>query len=159
MPIVWILFALILTEIAVFVAVGGWIGIVPVLALVVLGALAGIAVLRGRLARLPELIRAGADPARLVAAGMMTAAGAVLLMLPGFVTDLAGLALLLPPVQRAAAARLTRGASVSRWHDVVIVEGEAVEVPPESDRDGDGATPRGPGAAAARLPPAARRGH
>jgi UPF0716 protein FxsA len=120
MPVLLILILVPLIEIALFVAVGGWIGVWGVLSLVVLGALVGVGLLRGRLARVPALLQAGGDPARLLAQGAMTAIGAVLLIAPGFLTDILGLALLLPPVQRAIARRLARAAPQGRWQATVI---------------------------------------
>jgi UPF0716 protein FxsA len=123
MPILLGLIALTLVEIALFVWMGGAVGVWPVLALVLLSGLVGIGALRGRMARLPELARAGADPAVLLAGGAMTVLGAGLLILPGFVTDLVGLALLLPWVQHRVAARLGRGRGGAEWQTTVI-EGE-----------------------------------
>lgn len=108
MPLVLILLLLPLIEIGLFILVGGRIGIWPVLSLIVLGALAGVLVLRGRMARLPMLLRAGREPAHLLAGGVLTALGAFLLILPGFVTDLLGLILLLPPLQVWLARRVAQ---------------------------------------------------
>lgn len=148
MPFLLVLIVLVLAEIALFVWVGGVIGVWGVLALVLLSALVGIAALRGRMARLPGLARAGADPAALLTGGAMTALGAGLLILPGFLGDLAGLALLLPPVQaavqRAVAARLGRGVA---WKATVI-EGEFVVHDPAPDAPTD----------PIRLPPQDRPG-
>jgi UPF0716 protein FxsA len=143
MPLLWAIGALILVEIALFVWIGGLIGVWAVLALVVLGALGGVLALRGRLGSLPALARAGADPGRLLVGGALTAVGAGLLILPGFLTDLAGLALLLPPVQRALIAALGRGLDRAQAEGrVTVIEG-SYEV-------------RDPDAPADRLPP---RGH
>lgn len=131
MPLLLVLVLLMLAEIALFVAVGGVIGVWGVLGLVVLSALAGVAILRGRLARIGVLLRAGDDPARLLAQGAFTAMGAMLLILPGFLTDAVGLLLLVPPVQRLITARIAPRAHVrtARWDGVI--EGEfVVEDPP-----------------------------
>lgn len=131
MPLLWGLIALILGEIALFVWVGGQIGVWAVLALVVLSALVGMAAVRGQPARLSALARAGGDPAALLAGGMMTVLGAALLILPGFATDLLGLALVLPPVQRAAGVLLARRLKLRHS---TIIEGE-YEVHPPPPRD------------------------
>jgi UPF0716 protein FxsA len=138
MPVLLILILLPLIEIALFVAVGGWIGVWGVLALVVLGALLGVALLRGRLARVPVLLRAGGDPARLLAEGAMTAVGAVLLIAPGFLTDVVGLALLLPPVQRAVARRFAGSTRTTRWQGTVIDGDYVVRDPQDRDSDRNG---------------------
>lgn len=108
MPLLLLLILLPLIEIGLFVVIGGRIGVWPVLSLIVLGALAGILLLRGRMARLPVLLRAGREPAQLLAGGVLTALGAFLLILPGFVTDILGLVLLLPPLQAWLGRRLAQ---------------------------------------------------
>ena len=45
--------------------------------------------------------------------GMLVAAGGVLLFVPGLVTDVAGLLLLLPPVRRVVRNRLVRAAEAA----------------------------------------------
>jgi len=135
MPVLLFLIAVPLIEIGLFVVVGGQIGVWAVLALVVLGALLGLSLLRGRMARLPVLLRAGGDPARLLAQGAMTALGAVLLIAPGFLTDALGLVLLLPPVQRALARRFAPVASHPR-HRGDVIDGDYVvqdPTPPDTD--------------------------
>jgi UPF0716 protein FxsA len=64
----------------------------------------------------------------------MTALAAVLLILPGFLTDALGLALLLPPVQRAIAARLGRGMARGQaaWQ-TTIIEGDCEVREPPAD--------------------------
>ena len=134
MPVLLVLIVLPLVEIALFVAIGGQIGIWGVLGLTILGALIGVGVLRGRLSRLPVLLRAGVDPATLLAGGALTVLGAGLLILPGFLTDALGLILLLPPVQRAVAARLARTARRADGWQTTIIEGEyAVRDPAAPD--------------------------
>lgn len=134
MPVLLFLIALPLIEIALFVAVGARIGVWGVLGLVVLSAFLGIVILRGRMARIPVLLRAGAEPASLLAGGAMTAMGALLLIIPGFLTDIAGLVLLLPPVQRALAARLGRGTRTDGWQ-TTIIEGDYVVREPGEPAD------------------------
>jgi UPF0716 protein FxsA len=131
MPVLLILVILPLIEIGLFVVIGGLIGVWGVLALVILGALVGVALLRGRLARIPALLRTGDDPARLLAQGAMTAMGAVLLIAPGFLTDIIGLTLLLPPVQRAVARRFAHAVPQHR-HETTVIDGEFVVHEPPS---------------------------
>ncbi|MEM8870149.1 MAG: FxsA family protein [Pseudomonadota bacterium] len=90
-------------EIALFIQVGGAIGLWPTLGIVVLTALAGTLLMRAQglatLARVQDSLRQGGDPTGpLVHAAMILVAG-VLLLTPGFFTDACGFALLLPPVR------------------------------------------------------------
>ena len=89
-----------LAEIALFVVIGGWIGVWPTLALVVLAAVAGVTILRGRGLSAARALRrpmAGLQP---VADGALIAIAGVLLILPGFLSDAMALLLLIPPLRR-----------------------------------------------------------
>jgi UPF0716 protein FxsA len=92
-----------LTEIAVFVIVGQWIGIFPTIALVIITAILGASLLRhqgfGLLAKLQTEMNAGRVPARDLAHGAMIVAAGVLLLTPGFVTDSLGLLLFVPAIR------------------------------------------------------------
>jgi UPF0716 protein FxsA len=92
-----------LTEIAVFVMVGQWIGILPTILLVILTAIIGASLLRhqgfGLLAKLQTEINAGRVPARDLAHGAMMIAAGVLLLTPGFVTDTLGFLLFVPALR------------------------------------------------------------
>ena len=149
MPIFLIMMLLILTEIALFVVVGGRIGLWPVLGLTLISVLAGLAVLRLQGARGAALARGGLNE---VSAGSFLAQGAfallagMLLLLPGFLTDLTGLLLLLPPLQRllmrAIAARIDAQPSPGRGAargQAEIIEG-SFSVDDETDDETDGAT-------------------
>ncbi|CAN5727702.1 hypothetical protein BH23PSE1_BH23PSE1_16670 [soil metagenome] len=110
-----ILVAVPILEIALFIQVGGFIGLWPTLAIVVATALAGTALLRRQgfetLRRLQASLEQGRDPLGPIAHGAMILVAGVLLLTPGFFTDALGLSLLLPPVRgaliRYGAARLT----------------------------------------------------
>ena len=104
MPLVFAVFIGIpILEVAVFVAVGGEIGILNVLALIlvtgVVGAFVasrqGVAVWRDAQIQLAQ----GAFPGRELAHGAMVLAGAMLLITPGFVTDVVGFLLMVPVVR------------------------------------------------------------
>lgn len=102
----WLLIAFIavpLIEIALFIQVGGVIGLWPTLALVVLTAVLGTWLLRmqGTMA-LAELRRSFSeveDPSEPLAHGAMILFAGALLLTPGFFTDVLGFALLTPPVR------------------------------------------------------------
>jgi UPF0716 protein FxsA len=98
--------ALPIVEIAVFVVVGSKIGVLWTIALVILSGVVGSLLLRvqgfGALNRIRAELDAGRDPGRELAHGAMIMLAAVLLLIPGFVTDVIGLLLFVPPVRDAA---------------------------------------------------------
>lgn len=108
------LFGVPLLEIAVFILVGGQIGLAATLLLTLLTAVAGASLLRhqglGILGRIRAELAANRIPARELADGAMIAAAGLLLLTPGFVTDTMGLLLFLPAfrdvIWREAAKRV-----------------------------------------------------
>jgi UPF0716 protein FxsA len=115
-----ILFVLFMTvpliEIAFFVIIGNAIGLWPTLLGVLVTAVAGSLVLRYQGQALFNEIRGtmarGALPARALADAMMVGIAGVLLLTPGYFTDLLGLTLLVPPVRTAIYGFLARRISV-----------------------------------------------
>lgn len=105
-------------EIALFIQVGGAIGLWPTLAIVVLTAIVGTTLMRSQglaaLARLQQAMQTGGDPARPLIEGAMILVAGVLLLTPGFFTDTVGLLLLLPPVRAALIAAGAQRAMASR---------------------------------------------
>jgi UPF0716 protein FxsA len=98
-------------EITLFVLISMAIGFLPALGLLVATSILGAVVLRragrGRLARLKAAAAKGdISEVRANSGGILTVLGGVLLLLPGFLTDILGLSLLLPPVQRWIAGLL-----------------------------------------------------
>lgn len=106
-----LLLALPLAEIAVFVLVGSEIGALATVALVIGTSILGAILLRiqgfGALSRIRATIEGGGSPGRDLVHGVMIMVAGFLLLLPGFITDLFGLLLFLPPV-REFAWRLVR---------------------------------------------------
>ncbi|MEI4471920.1 FxsA family protein [Frigidibacter sp. MR17.24] len=106
------LLALPVIEIALFVSIGGAIGLGPTLIIVLLGPLVGFAVIRSAGARAMADLRAPIgglrDPAVPVAEGAIKVIAGILLILPGFLTDAIGLALLLPPLRHGIVRALGR---------------------------------------------------
>jgi UPF0716 protein FxsA len=90
-------------EIALFIQVGGAIGLLPTLLIVVLTALAGTALMRHQgmqaLAGLQNQLASGGDPTGPIAHGAMILIAGMLLLTPGFFTDSLGLLLLVPAVR------------------------------------------------------------
>ena len=100
------LLALPFLEIAGFVIVGREIGVLYTLALIIASGILGAILLRiqgfGVMARIRRELDAGGDPGREVAHGAMILLAGVLLLIPGFITDIIGLLLFLPPVRDLA---------------------------------------------------------
>lgn len=98
-----LLLALPLIEIAVFVVVGSQIGVLSTIGLVILSGVVGTVLLRiqgfGVLTRIQREMEAGRNPGRELAHGAMIMFAGVLLLIPGFVTDIVGLLLFIPPVR------------------------------------------------------------
>lgn len=92
-----------LVEIAGFVVVGSRLGVLATIALVIATGLAGAVLLRwqgfGVLSRIRRDVDAGRDPSRELAHGVMILVAGFLLLIPGFVSDIFGLLLFLPPVR------------------------------------------------------------
>jgi UPF0716 protein FxsA len=107
------LLALPFLELAVFIAVAGTIGFLWAVTLQVAASLAGGMVLRhaggNHIARVRVAMGQGMGQAGFTAlqadsAGTMTLLAGILLVIPGFITDVLGLLLLLAPLRRALAA-------------------------------------------------------
>lgn len=96
----------ILLEIAVFILVGDAIGVLPTLGLILLSGVVGIGLMRvqgfGVIARIRTEQAAGRVPGREVLHGFMILLAGILLLLPGFVTDVLGLLLFIPAVRDGA---------------------------------------------------------
>ena len=112
-PVFFLLFLLVpLVEIYFLIKVGGWIGALPTVALVVLTAVLGAALARQQglatLQRLQQTIGRGEPPALEMIEGVLLLVGALLLLTPGFFTDLAGFACLFPFSRRWLALRAVK---------------------------------------------------
>ncbi|WP_243453993.1 FxsA family protein [Oceanisphaera pacifica] len=98
-----------LMEIFVFIEVGSEIGALSTVALIVLTAVVGISLVRIQgfqtLMEAQRKINVGETPAREMLSGMMLALSGLLLLLPGFVSDIGGILLLLPPIRNLLVER------------------------------------------------------
>ena len=110
----WLLAAFILVplvEIALFIQVGGAIGLWPTLAIVIVTAILGSWLVRTQgireMSRLRSSFSELRDPTEPLANGAMILFSGALLLTPGFFTDIVGFALLIPAV-RAAVYRYAR---------------------------------------------------
>jgi UPF0716 protein FxsA len=99
-------------ELAVFIGAVGWVGFLPSLAAIVLVGLAGAWLVKhqglGVWRRADAKLRAGEAPSAEVVNGLLVLAAGLLLVLPGFVSDVAAIVLLLPPGRAAVRALLFR---------------------------------------------------
>jgi len=103
----WLFLAFLLVpliEIGLFIQVGGAIGLWPTLAIVVLSAIVGTALMRSQglhvIGQLQRALSELRDPTEPLANGAMILFAGALLITPGFFTDTIGLLLLIPPVRR-----------------------------------------------------------
>jgi len=103
----------ILAEIACFILVGKAIGVLLTLGLVLLGILTGVLLLQRQgvatLRQIQAEIRTGGVPARALAEGAAKAVAALLLILPGFLSDLLAIALFVPQIRATVWKVATRG--------------------------------------------------
>ena len=92
-----------IVEIAVFIQIGGEIGLWPTLAIVVITAIVGTALLRAQglatFASAQKTLARGEFPVSQVFDGACLLVAGALLLTPGFVTDGIGLTLFFPPVR------------------------------------------------------------
>jgi UPF0716 protein FxsA len=168
MPLLIILFIVVpILELYVIIQVGQAIGVVPTLLLLLADAVLGSLLLkhqgRGAWRRFNEALAARRFPGKEVADGVLIVIGGTLLLSPGFITDIFGIFLLIPPT-RAIARRLLKRFTVGRFTVVGMpgggrgpfgpppggggsrpsrdydVEGTAEEVPPQGNGE-----PRLPG--------------
>ncbi|GAA1344336.1 FxsA family protein [Saccharothrix algeriensis] len=148
-------FAVVLVGLAVEItalvaAFGAW-GLLPTLGLLILGGVVGSALMRREGARtmaaFSEALRTRRAPHQEVADGALIAVAGFLIVVPGFLSDVVGLFLLLPPTRRLISRRLAER-SRQREREVVlnlrhgrppaaggvVVDGDVVEVHPDGPR-------------------------
>jgi UPF0716 protein FxsA len=105
-----VFFATPIVEMYLLIEVGGYIGAIPTIALVVLTAMAGVALLRvqglATLGRGLGRLQGGQLPAQEVVEGLLLAFAGALLITPGFITDVIGFLLLTPAFRAGLARRL-----------------------------------------------------
>ena len=143
MPLLLLFIAVPLIEIALFIQVGGLIGLWPTLLIVVVTAIVGAWLVRSQgaaeLDRLRSSFRDLPDPSETLAHGAMILFSGALLLTPGFFTDAVGFSLLIPAVRRRVFAAIrSRIKVVSFEQDFArhrdpqdrVIDGEFTEVDP-----------------------------
>ena len=117
-----------IAEIATFVWVGSRIGVGLTLLLVVLGVVIGLWLVRRQgfatAGRVQAMLARGESPAPGVLEGMALLAAGMLFLLPGFLTDIAAMLLLIPPLRRWFIRLYLRHAGL---------DGTVTRHPPEAD--------------------------
>lgn len=106
-----------------FVVVGSQIGVLATIGLVLASGVIGILLLRvqglGALSRIRAETEAGQVPGRDVGHAVMILLAGILLLLPGFLTDILGLLLFVPPIRdfiwNASRSRVTVVATANRF--------------------------------------------
>ena len=128
-----LLLAGLLGELASIIVAGRWLGVLPVLILVVLGMLLGVRVIRAAGLSLAEALRQPKQVRVDAADRIMLAVAGLLLILPGFLSDSIAVLLLIPNARRWLGRRIAggvRGTAASRADPFQgpVIEAEAVEI-------------------------------
>lgn len=141
-PVLFLVWPLI--EIALFVTVGSALGLWTTLAIVVGTGVLGVWLIRRQGlhagARLQQALAARRDPATGLVELVLGLGSGILLILPGFLTDVLGGLLLIPAVRKWAAAALARRAGEARaggrpTSDLPdVIDGTWEELPPDQRR-------------------------
>lgn len=156
-PGFFLVLALPFAEIATFILVGREIGLLPTLALTILGMVIGLMIVRAQglshLGRLKSRLEAGQAPVADLLHSILLLAAGFLFLIPGLLTDALALLLLLPPVRALIGLWIMRNMTIvtAGWRrrgpksDGSIIEGEYTEtdadpanpprqLPPDHDR-------------------------
>ncbi len=129
-------------EIATFIQVGTWIGLVPTILLFLAAGAVGLWMLRAEgislLLRAQTQMRDGIVPMNEAFDALCLVVGGVLLLLPGFLSDIVALILFLPITRALVRQVLVRAfprtpARATAQTQALIIEGEFEEVGPPRD--------------------------
>ena len=140
---VFVIFVLFLIEVGGLLVVGQVIGTLPVLGLLIAGVFFGGRLIKQSSGVLSGLRRQGmANPVSLskaLAGGLLKAVAGLLFILPGFVSDLLGFLLLLPPVGAWLASKFKPTSSNFHYgqSQAPVIEGEII-----SSNDNVGPAPK-----------------
>ena len=128
MPVLLLLLLGSVVEITVLVLVGQAIGVLPTILLLIAASFIGMWLLRREGARtfaaFQQALRERRAPQRELADGFILGAAGVLILLPGFVSDVLALGLLFPPTRALLTRRMTRGAAPQP--EVIVVDSVVV---------------------------------
>jgi UPF0716 protein FxsA len=134
LPLLVLIFIVVpIAELAVIIQVGQQIGVWLTIAILIADSILGSVLMRsqGRLTwrRFNETLQAGRPPAREALDGVLVIFGGALLLTPGFITDILGLLLLIPPTRA-----LVRRILVKRFADRMIVAAQTRTAGPPRPR-------------------------
>jgi UPF0716 protein FxsA len=150
--------ALPLAEIYALVKVGSWLGVLPTIVLLFFVSAAGAYLVKREgirvWRRMQEQIVAGKMPSNEILDGVCLLLAGVLLLVPGFVTDVVGLFLLLPPFRVVLRKLLQRRSSkkirvVATYTGRIVDNGQVIDV--QGHFDSDQAEGRQPGRSSREL--------
>jgi UPF0716 protein FxsA len=112
MPVLLLLLLGTAIEITVLIAIGSVIGVLPTILLVVAATVIGVMLLRREgtrtLLAFRSKIQSGQQPRAEMLDGVLIAVAGVLVVLPGFISDLLAIALLFPPTRKMIRSRVVR---------------------------------------------------
>jgi UPF0716 protein FxsA len=138
-----------IVEIAVFFQVASMIGVLDTIGVLLLFSIGGLLLVRhegmGTMAKMRAELAEGRVPTGHLADGFWLLVAGLLLLVPGFITDIVGLLLLLPPVRWMAKRATGRWAGRTSSTSVIRVQGTRVdewgpggwETPGTAGRGGD----------------------
>ncbi len=142
-----------LIEIGLFIEIGGYLGALPTIGLVILTAVLGVSLLRLQgfvtLGRVRQKLDRGELPAMDLAEGLILLIAAVLLLTPGFFTDLIGFLCLVPALRRPVAIYILKFLVIHRNRPPrgpghgEIIEGEVITEHESGQVDKQRLKPRG----------------
>jgi UPF0716 protein FxsA len=142
-PIFLLLLFAMVVEIIVLVLVGQAIGILATIGLLILASVVGVWLLRREgtrtLGSFQKAMRERRVPAKELADGAMIAVAGVLILIPGFVSDVLALFLLFPPTRALFSGRMVRRAEEharsARFGGAVVVDSVVVDDEPDDPRN------------------------
>ncbi|RZS32677.1 UPF0716 protein FxsA [Herbihabitans rhizosphaerae] len=139
MPVLLLILLAMVVEITVIVLVGSAIGALATILLLVLASVVGIALLRREgtraLAAFGDAVRSRRAPQREMADGVLIGVAGMLVLVPGFVSDVLALALLLPPTRALIRKRLLRRAEQQQkvaYPGGMVVDAVVVDTEPQT---------------------------
>ncbi|MFC0106624.1 FxsA family protein [Kibdelosporangium aridum] len=114
MPVLILLLLAMAVELTVLVLIGSAIGVLPTILLVVVATVIGVVLLRREgmraLTAFQAKVRSGQQPQGEMLDGVLIAVAGILVVLPGFVSDVLAIALLFPPTRALIRGRVLKRA-------------------------------------------------